>query len=111
LLDSFFRKTPDVIKIDVEGGELDVLRGMEEILKRGTKIICEVHSKFLLSRGQNPIEISKLLKKHNYKIYRIEGWRLLPTNDISSKGNRAHYFFTKDSGGSWGESNWFKKGR
>lgn len=93
-LDRFFKRTPDVIKIDVEGGELDVLKGMKEMLKReDIKIICEVHPRSLSSKGQNPIEISRILRELNYKIYLIKGWKLFPINEFKNK--REHYFFVK----------------
>lgn len=34
---------PDVIKIDIEGGEGDALSGASETLKRGPVVICEMH--------------------------------------------------------------------
>jgi FkbM family methyltransferase len=34
---------PDIIKLDVEGAEINVLRGAGEILRSGTVIVCELH--------------------------------------------------------------------
>ena len=40
-------KSPDIIKIDVEGFELAVLEGAEDILLKKPRIIIETHSKLL----------------------------------------------------------------
>jgi FkbM family methyltransferase len=36
-------KNPDWIKLDTEGAEINILRGAKEVLKSGTKIVCELH--------------------------------------------------------------------
>jgi FkbM family methyltransferase len=55
--------TPNVIKIDVEGAELEVLRGGTGLLRsKSPVIICEVCS-------ENSREISDLLKGFGYKLY------------------------------------------
>ena len=38
-----FGRDPDVVKIDVEGAELAVLRGMQRIVRGKTRIICDLH--------------------------------------------------------------------
>lgn len=45
-LDDLEAPTPDVIKIDVEGSELDVLAGMPRLLREARPVvICEMHGK------------------------------------------------------------------
>lgn len=57
---------PTIIKIDTEGFELEVLRGMEDLLKapRLRGVFVEVHFGLLSERGQPsaPAEIERLLK-------------------------------------------------
>jgi FkbM family methyltransferase len=54
---------PDVLKIDVEGAELEVLEGASDLLKRkGPVIICEVSS-------EHSKRVTDLLKRFGYKIY------------------------------------------
>jgi len=95
-LDSFFLQTdPDIVKIDVEGGELEVLRGMRKILANGkAKIICELHPALLSSLGYSAKDIEDLLKQYNYNIYLIGGRGLIPTTSLAD--GHAHYLFTKE---------------
>ena len=56
-LDSHFKtldlENVDVVKIDVEGGELAVLYGMEQTIKNNLdiRIVCEVHKPMMLGSG------------------------------------------------------------
>jgi len=62
---------PTVLKIDVEGFELDVLQGMDSLLTNPTLkgVYCEVHFKVLESRGMAdaPLEIQKRLQNAGFK--------------------------------------------
>ncbi len=66
----------DFIKIDVEGGELDVFRGANEILQR-----CQPHILFECTRsglaafGFTSNEIFEFLtQQHSYSIFLIKDW-------------------------------------
>lgn len=65
-------KTPDFIKIDVEGFELHVIRGMERLLREHPPkhLFCEVHFTQLDNMGlkAGPKEIENILKKHKYTV-------------------------------------------
>lgn len=57
------RPLPTVLKIDVEGSELEVLQGARNLLKKCRPIIlCEV-------AGENSESVFNLLASHGYKIY------------------------------------------
>jgi FkbM family methyltransferase len=77
-LDEFFEEKKlaiDVIKIDVEGYELSVLRGMKKILetRNELKIFIEFNLDFLLEAGISPQEYFDQLIGSGYKyIYRID---------------------------------------
>lgn len=61
------------IKIDVEGAEFNVLRGMESLLKNeGLKILLEIYGPFIREFGHEPIELFTFLRKNNFKIYSIK---------------------------------------
>lgn len=83
-------------KIDVEGAELAVLRGMREILDRDhPDLVLEVTDKFLNEFGDSGEELFELLQSFGYKIYEIcdEGLKLVPSwsDELSEQFNA---FFT-----------------
>lgn len=81
-LSNYFKKhsiIPSLIKIDVEGGELKVLKGLEPYLSEASPIICmEYLAKHSDENSQKYSEPStyqraaRLLYNHTYKAYRIE---------------------------------------
>lgn len=63
---------PDVIKIDVEGAEYKVLKGMPETLKLpALKMLIEVHEKKLEMLNSNYREVIKLLLNNNFMLREI----------------------------------------
>lgn len=64
---------PDVIKIDVEGGELGVLRGARNLLAKGNpKIFLSLHPSHLELMGQSVDEIIELLNEAGYAMLTLE---------------------------------------
>ena len=62
--------SPEIIKLDAEGAEIDILKGSEQVLESFHPIIfLSVHPKILIQRGQSTKELVSLLKKFNYKIF------------------------------------------
>jgi len=79
---------PQVVKIDVEGGEADVLRGAEEALAQFHPII------FLATHGQQVHqECCRLLVSHGYRLESLDGRPVPETDEIvahfPSNGHRA----------------------
>jgi FkbM family methyltransferase len=70
-LDHYYRDygaIPDLVKIDVEGAELLVLRGAEELLKRHhPRLIVGIHP-YWLPKGQSAGQILTLLEQFGYAI-------------------------------------------
>ena len=63
---SFYKNSIGMVKIDVQGFELEVLEGMEKFLTecvKGTRFVIEVDPKFLTGRGFKEDAIHKKLEK------------------------------------------------
>jgi FkbM family methyltransferase len=76
-LDTLFRdRSPDLVKLDVEGSELRVLRGATRILTEGkTKFLIELHS-FVDPQGQgSPDEVLQFMKSFGYVSSNFYGQR------------------------------------
>lgn len=82
-LDDFFEKSLhskiNLLKIDTEGHELNVLRGMENIINESKPTI------FFECMKKTSDELSKLLYKYEYRIYIVNDKdnKLIPTNKLS----------------------------
>jgi len=75
-LDSMMIAMPKVklVKIDVEGAEFMVLRGMNELIKRDKPfIILELTKDFLVEMGCSDDLVFKCLRDLNYSLYEITG--------------------------------------
>jgi FkbM family methyltransferase len=78
----------DVIKIDIEGGELEAFRGMEETLKTNSPwlIICEFAS--LISSDSQPVDRESADSMANQPLRIVEL--------LAAKGYEPHYISDKD---------------
>jgi FkbM family methyltransferase len=77
-LDSFFQdKTPkpNVLKIDAEGADLLVLKGMEKLLEDNLTIFLELHGDILHRFNTNSAEVISYLADRGYYIYEIQDHR------------------------------------
>ena len=83
----------DLIKMDIEGYEVEAFRGMKNLLSKGkVKIICEVHPSLISELGYDISEIENILRELGYSAYLIkEDGKLVYTEKIGD----AHYLFTK----------------
>lgn len=64
---------PDVITIDVEGAELEVLKGAEQVLKsyRPT-VFVSVHERFMAHHfGQRPADLYALFDEYDYRLFHL----------------------------------------
>lgn len=59
---------PDIIKMDIEGFELDALKSMNNVLSKRPALDISIHSTYLKERGQSADEALKLLDNYGYKI-------------------------------------------
>jgi len=83
-LDSYFADKPvlpDLLKIDVDGGEMAVLRGMNRILAQPkVQIFLEVHAHHLPNFGSSAGTVLEFLYERGFKTYIVEHFR----NDAES---------------------------
>ena len=73
-IDSNLTDKINFIKIDVEGLEFSVLKGMKNILKNNKKIkiLFEFAPKNTMEAGFTPIELLNYLTSHDFKLYCID---------------------------------------
>ncbi len=78
---------PSVLKIDVEGFELEVLKGLEQTLSRDRcrLVMCEVHSKVLRENGHDPQSVRRMLQDAGFSSF-----------DETVRGDELHLLATRD---------------
>jgi len=87
--DELIRETrlcPNVMKIDVEGGELAVLRGFSESfgIRNLRDVFVEVHPDLLRSQGASAEDIVAFMRKHGFQ----SAWH-------APRGTEIHYHFER----------------
>ena len=102
-LDYFIEKNKikdiGLIKIDVEGGELNVLAGSRKILKKlRPTVLIEFNKPLSRMAGHNLIQIYKLLIQYNYQSYRLIGDKLIQIklSDVPNINNENILFIEKN---------------
>jgi hypothetical protein len=77
VLSDLASESPDFIKIDVQGHELEVLRGAEKVLKDCIFCLLEVS---LLSLGNEPplIEVMNYMDENGFQLYDISQFMRRP---------------------------------
>jgi len=62
--------SPNVIKLDIEGVEVDAIQGLKDALASDSCriVYCEVHPEFLDDRGQSEQEVYSLLEEAGFEI-------------------------------------------
>ncbi|MFZ0452107.1 MAG: FkbM family methyltransferase [Ignavibacteriaceae bacterium] len=70
LIDEMKIDVPDIMKIDVEGAEILILRGMKRLLmnKKLKTIFCEIHVNLLPLFGSSEEEVLEIFRKENFHI-------------------------------------------
>lgn len=85
----------DVIKIDVEGAEVDVIRGMSSLLSIGhVKLIVEVHPELITLLGDDISSLTEELNSFGYKTFLIKGNEVVRLPELLKTHN--WYIFSKE---------------
>lgn len=83
----------DVIKLDIEGGEVAALEGAAETIRRfRPKLIVEVVANALASCGTSPERLCELLRTFEYELFEIDdraALRSIAPGHVPSDGNLA----------------------
>ena len=82
ILDEEIKDPIDFIKIDTEGFELEILKGMETILKsKNSKFIQFEYGGTYLDKGINLNEVIAYLSYFGYKVYNISDGKIFEIKD------------------------------
>ena len=68
-LDRYAQYKPTLLKLDVEGFEIQALKGATEILKTVPKLAIEVHTDLISQYNSQADEIFQLIQKDRYKFW------------------------------------------
>jgi len=67
-------ETPTLVKIDVEGFELEALRGAAHVLEHIRPVVfLELHLNFLEERRISPMSVLDELTSRGYRLFRLSG--------------------------------------
>lgn len=78
-LDDLVEVDPDLVKIDVEGAELDVLAGMTRLLRRSSiNLIVEWHPRLQEAAGYAPDALPRFLLERGFRLQTASHLRVAP---------------------------------
>tara|TARA_R110000868_G_scaffold132381_8_gene343345 strand:+ start:21745 stop:22566 length:822 start_codon:yes stop_codon:yes gene_type:complete len=91
-----FKSPPDLIKIDVEGNEMRVLKGAAQLLSKHSPTICiEINEECLVDNQTTGAEIFNYLKNLGYQAHLLENSKLKKINQVDTDYKFLNYFFIK----------------
>lgn len=89
---------PDLVKIDVEGLEMDVLRGMRRtLMERRPNLFIEVHGADAHGKDENARQIVRLLVDARYSIFHVESKQQVTLGNVET-ASRGHLYCVPQRG-------------
>ena len=89
---------PDLVKIDVEGLEMDVLLGMQETLRKShPSLFIEVHGADVQSKEDNAKQVVKFLLDGGYSVFHVESKQSITYANIEM-ARQGHIFCELQAG-------------
>lgn len=88
-------KGPFLLKVDVQGAELDVLKGAEEVLKETEYVLLEVSFFKFFESGPEFGDVIEYMKRLGFVPYDMMGFQYRPLDNALSQADVA---FVKESG-------------
>ena len=95
LIQDYQIRAPFLIKIDVQGAELDVLRGAEKILEDTDYIILEVSFFEIFKQGTQFYDVVTFMKSKGFVVYDVCGLQYRPLDNALCQADIA---FVRDEG-------------
>jgi FkbM family methyltransferase len=98
-LDDFFNDKPikpDLMKVDIDGSEMAMLRGSESLLAQDElEMFLEVHTHHLPLFGSSTAEVLEFLRHRGFRCFRIVGFRETSDVEVEDISDRPEVLTTK----------------
>jgi FkbM family methyltransferase len=96
-LDDLIKVEPDLIKIDVEGSELNVLKGGARTIKLSKPtVVVELLRKWMKPFGHTPQMFLNIMLEQNYRCYAISKDHLYEIHKIDDSTTETNFIFVHD---------------
>ncbi len=110
-LDTVCSATPKLVKMDIEGSELDALKGAEALLARHPPfIVLELNEPALAAMGATPADLREFMRKRGYDLFVLSEHGLLPamvpqfsTLQVTRNNTNVLFSTMQDIGKAWPE--------
>ena len=76
---------PILIKIDVQGFELEVLKGSKELLKKTDYLLLEVSDSEMYRSQASEAALIEFLKRLNFQIYKSSDWKYIKNTSFNQR--------------------------
>jgi FkbM family methyltransferase len=89
-----------LVKLDIEGGELDAFKGMRSLLGQphAPDLLCEVNPHLLEKLGRESHDLTRFIAERGYALHRVESSTLKPIGSDQEITKLVNLFCTKAPG-------------